>query len=370
MPFCHAPWTNIDISPQGVISPCCKFQLRHYTEKYNVQWHDIDQYLNSDFLAQVRQQLSQNQWPLGCERCQIEEQNSILSKRQLDQQRWQHHYDREPNTVLTASIAFGNTCNLKCITCNSSSSSKWHQEYRDIYGRDVVPVHFYKQDFVNDFVSQVPNLVDLDIPGGEPLLSGVAEQKQLLQHYIDSGRASKITLHYTTNATLFPDSAWLALWQHFKEVDIQLSIDGLGQRYEYIRYPASWATLEQNVAGYVELERKNANIRLSVSHTVSAYNILYIPEFVAWCIDAGLPQPWLGRVHNPAHMRPEVWPGPARQYIQSKLQAADSVSQSWATVLNADHSEHFADFVRYTQAHDAYRNKNFAHTFPELAAFL
>ena len=370
MPFCFSPWTNIDISPQGAISPCCKFQLKHYTEKYNVQSHDIGDYLNSEFLAGVREQMSQGQWPAGCERCQIEESNGILSKRNLDQQRWQHHYDRHSDKLITASVAFGNTCNLKCITCNSMSSSKWHQEYKDVYGKDFVPVHFYKQTFVQDFVSQVPDLVHLDIPGGEPMLSGTDEQKQLLQHYIDAGRASDITLHYTTNATVFPDQSWLDLWSHFQEVDIQLSIDGVGARYEYIRYPAKWDALTHNVQQYVELERTARNIRLSVSHTVSAYNILYIPEFIAWANSAGLPTPWLGRAHNPAHMRPEVWPAEARQYIQSVLLSSDNISQSWAQVLNQDNSNQFADFVKYTKIHDANRNVDFATTFPELARFL
>ena len=374
MPFCFSPWTNIDVSPQGTLSPCCKFQLKHYPERYNLQTHDLDDYVRSDFLRSIREQFQQDQWPAGCERCQIEEHNNIKSKRELDYQRWQQHYqnvDLDSDQFVTASIAFGNTCNLKCITCNSMASSKWHREYLDVYGVDHRPVHFYRKNFVDDFVSQVPNLVHLDIPGGEPLLSGVSEQTQLLQHYIDSGRAGEISLHYTTNATLFPDQSWLDLWKQFKHVDIQLSIDGVGARYQYIRYPAQWAELEINVAKYVELEKQHKNLQLSVSHTVSAYNIFYIPEFLDWCDNVGLPKPWMGRVHNPTHMRPEVWCDSAKQLIRQKLISDHRPEcQSWAQILDRPGNNLFDQFVEYLHKHDAARGLNFSQIFPELAEFV
>lgn len=371
MSFCFSPWTNIDISPKGVISPCCKFQLKDYKEKYNVQVQGIDEYLNSNFLSEVKQQFTQGQWPKGCERCQIEERNSIESKRQLDYQRWKSHYDKnQTSKVLTASVAFGNTCNLKCITCNSSASSKWHQEYKDIYNVESEPVHFYRKDFVNQFLTHVPDLIHLDIPGGEPFLSGIKEQLELLDFYISTGQAKNICLHYTTNGTVYPGDEWWSRWQYFKEIDIQLSIDGVGNRYEYIRFPAQWATLNATVDRYLSVSL--SNFRLSVSHTVSAYNIFYLDEFVQWCYNKGLPRPWMGRVHNPVHMRPSVWPKNIRDKIVLKLeQSADNDVVTWAKLIdNTDDSQHWEDFKKYVALHDQYRATNFALVFPELAEFL
>lgn len=374
MPFCFSPWTNLDISPQGTLSPCCKFQLDKYNQTYNVQTNSVDDYLQSEFLHQLKQQFQLGQWPLGCERCQIEEQNGIASKRNLDAQRWQQHYhdvDFDSSQFITASVAFGNTCNLKCITCNSYSSSKWHQEYKEVYGQDVRPVHFYRDDFVDQLTTSAPSLIHLDIPGGEPMLSGVPEQKRLLRHYIKSGRAKHITLHYTTNATVFPEQDWLDLWKQFQEVDIQLSIDGTGCRYEYIRHPADWSTVLANIDKYQTLQSNEHNVRLSVSHTVSAYNVFYIPEFLDWSESQALPKPWLGRTHRPEHMRPEVWPSQARLIIKTKLAQHHSlISQTWARVLDNDQSQYFSDFIRYTKAHDLIRNLNFDSTFPELLGLI
>ena len=372
MTFCHSPWTNIDISPQGDIAPCCKFQMAA-DQQFNIQKDTLDSYTSSAFLATVKQNFTQGAWPLGCSRCRIEEQNNIPSKRQLDYQRWQSQFDQyqlSSNQFITASIAFGNTCNLKCITCSPYSSSRWQQEYREIYNVDIDNVRFYRDDFVEKFIEQAPNIVHLDVPGGEPFLSGVPEQQRLLKHYVDSGQAKNITLHYTTNATVFPDASWWELWQHFKEVDLQLSIDGVGARYEYIRYPGVWTQLVSNVEQY--LDRQATNFRLSVSHTVSAYNIYYLDEFVSWCYNKHLPRPWLGRVHNPAHMRPSVWAGAARQSIIDCLkQSQHNDVQTWAQLIEQnDDSVLFEQFRLRLHQHDQYRNTNFATTFPELAQYI
>jgi len=372
MPFCYAPWTNIDISPQGNIMPCCKYVSDWDSEQFNIQTQSLDQYRGSAFLTQIKQQFTQDQWPAGCVRCQTEEQNNIKSKRQLDWDRWQEHYAQYQignDHWLTASIAFGNTCNLKCITCGSYSSSRWHDEYRDIYNQDFRHVKFYRNDFVDSFISQTPGIIHLDIPGGEPFLSGVREQKKLLKHYVDSAQAADISLHYTTNATVFPDKEWWDLWKHFREIDMQLSLDGIGKRYEYIRYPAVWTDTESTVQKYIK-QKQIANLRLSVSHTVSAYNIFYLDEFFTWCYNIGLPRPWLGRVHDPAHMRPGVWPD--NDHIVTNLKNSQHPDvQTWAGLIsNTVDSDYFDEFCQRLHQHDRYRGLDFKTVFPEMAPFL
>jgi radical SAM protein with 4Fe4S-binding SPASM domain len=375
MPFCYSPWSNIDISPQGDITPCCKFQTQYYKQKFNIRTQTIEQYANSKFLIQLKQEFQHDIWPKGCERCQIEEENNIKSKRQLDYDRWQEHYQQynigNPK-FITSSIAFGNTCNLTCITCNSESSSRWQKEYQHITGIDIVPHHFYKENFVGDLVKQAPNLIHIDIPGGEPFLSGVNEQKELLNYYIENNQAQNISLHYTTNAMIFPDQDWWYLWQHFKEVDIQLSIDGIGSRYEYIRYPGKWKELVNSVEQYIQYQTQKHNIRLSVSHTVSAYNIFYLDEFIDWNYNIGLPRPWLGRVHNPVHMRPSVWTTDAKKLIIEKLSNSKHTDvKIWSELIsNTDDSNHYELFCQRLAEHDQYRGTNFKQVFPELANYI
>lgn len=357
----------------GDISPCCKFRTSKYNNVYNIQTDSFDNYLDSDFLKQVKHDLTNNKWPTGCERCQIEEDNNIESKRMLDYTRWgqqYNNYDLASNKCITASISFGNTCNLKCITCNPGPSSRWQKEYNDLFGVNVKNFKFYKKDFVQKFVELAPEIIHIDITGGEPMLGGVDEQIALLRYYIDSGQAENITLHYTTNALLYPSDELWTLWKQFKEIDLQVSIDGIRCRYEYIRFPGNWQDLLANVQKFIAVDLHN--FKLSVSHTVSAYNIYYLDEFCTWSKQIGLPDPWLGRVHDPFYMRPTIWPEPFKTQLINKLKNSNHPAvQNWATLIaNVDDSEHYNMFCNMLRKHDQYRKTTFENVFPEISKWV
>lgn len=375
MPLCFAPWSNLDICPQGTISPCCKFRHEHYADPpLNIKTANLTDYQQSETLRIVREDFKNGRWPLGCERCRIEEENGVRSKRQLDYDRWTdqyQQYDIDHGGLLTASVAFGNTCNLTCIICGPSSSSRWQREHYQLFQKDVPPNHFYQHGFVDELLEMSPEIIHLDIPGGEPFLSGVKQQQELLEKLINRGRAKQIAIHYTTNTTVWPDQSWWNLWVHFQEIDMQLSIDGVGSRFEYMRYPASWNAVTNNVQKYLLEEKQRSNFRISVSHTASAYNIYYLSEFLDWCTAQGLPRPWIGRLHDPIHMRPSVWPDAAKQYIINKLQQGNDDAQTWAGLIaNTDDSKHFDLFRQRLAWHDQYRGLDFKKTFPEMARFL
>lgn len=369
MTYCHSPWTNIDISPQGQISPCCKFRHNHYQTKIpNINDITIEEYVNSPLLQQVKSDFNKGIWPKGCERCKIEEDNGIKSKRILDKERWLEHYKSydESKGFITASIAFGNTCNLACVTCGPDASSKWHQEYIKLHKKDIKPNHFYKDGFVENFLNTAKNIIHLDIPGGEPLLSGVIQQKEMLQKYIDNGRSNEITLHYTTNGTLFPDDEFFDLWNKFKSVEIQLSIDGIDNRFEYIRYPANWSVVLENIQKY-----KTKNVTITVATTVSAYNIAYLDELVSCLHTIGLGMPWLGRLHYPKYMRPTVWRDDAKKFIIDRLNNSNYDFTSFIKLLESeDDQESFEDFRYHLLRQDSYRKNSFGQTFPEMLTYI
>lgn len=376
MPFCYSPWTNLDINPAGEIAPCCKFEWPEYgVETPNIITTDIQQYKDSPILDQVKKELMNNEWPAGCKRCKIEEDNGVGSKRTLDYDRWKNHYeqyDLESDKFITASVAFGNTCNYKCITCTPSASSRWHKEYIEIYGRDIKPHHFYKKGFVEELLLQCPSLVHLTVPGGEPMISGVSEQKEMLDYYIDTDQAKNITLHYITNASIFPESDWWDKWKEFKSVEIQLSIDGVGKRNEYIRFLSDWKTVDTHVDQYVAKSKQLNNLKLAISHTLSSYSVYYLDEFFYWCAEKRLPKPWIGRVHTPEHMRYTVFPEPIRKQIAEHLRKSRFPTiHVWAdSIANNDDSEYFERFLEKTHAHDEYRGNSFHETFPELAELI
>ena len=126
-------------------------------------------YTSSELLNTVKQQMLANEWPTGCVRCKTEEASGIASKRQLDYERWTDAFDNytEDQGFITASIAFGNTCNLKCITCGPGASSRWRKEYLDLYGEDSPPETIDNSQVLT-YIGHCPNAIHFDIPRGEP----------------------------------------------------------------------------------------------------------------------------------------------------------------------------------------------------------
>jgi radical SAM protein with 4Fe4S-binding SPASM domain len=368
-PLCHIPWTSIDISADGEIKPCCKFVMPD-NEFFNITKNTLPEYTSSSFLKDLREQMHGDVLPDGCVSCKIEENNNIESKRQLDYKRWKDQFDSytEDKGIIVASIAFGNTCNLKCIMCGPNASSRWSKEYKDVYGVSIPKLEILENISADLIYELMPNAIHFDIHGGEPFLSEIKKQKAILQKYIDSGQSKNISLHYNTNAQQVPPTDFWQLWKHFKEIDIQLSIDGIFERFEYIRFLGKHNKLDNVVDFFVQKEKELDNIGLSVGHTVSAYNIYYLDEFFSWCKTKGLPKPFCGPVHNPNHLRPSVYPKKIRNHISLKLRKSKHIDViRWSEFINnEDNSEHFDNFLIYKDKHDVYRNTNFAKTFPEL----
>lgn len=374
MPFCYAPWTNIDITEQGKLAPCCKFRHdEHGIPALDIQNTSLEQYQNSSVVQQVKRDFENNRWPAGCVRCRIEEENNIASKRMLDRERWQTHYaqyNRKQDGYLTASIALGNTCNLTCVTCNAYSSSRWQREYKQLTGVNIKPIHFYRDNFVDEFLRECSNIKHIDFGGGEPFLTARHQHQQLLEQLIAQGRSREMTLHYTTNGTVYPEDTVWRLLDQFASVEIQFSLDGVGDRFEYIRYPAKWDQVQATVERF--LNNGQPNQTLSVSHTVSAFNVRYLDEFLTWCQTVGLPKPWLGRVHEPDCLQPTVWTEQAVAAIVAHLNTSRHFDcRIWARLLQTNsHTDQFDDFCNRIRFFDQSRGTNFAKTFPELHEYV
>jgi hypothetical protein len=96
--------------------------------------------------------------------------------------------------------------------------------------------------------------------------------------------------------------------------------------------------------------------------------VYYLGEFFDWCERKRLPRPWIGKVHNPKHMRSDVFPSNVKKQIVLHMQTSKHEDvHTWADYLeNNSSDEYYNDWVKYKDKHDVYRNTSFAKTFPEL----
>ena len=138
-------------------------------------------------------------------------------------------------------IFFGNTCNLGCIMCGPEWSSYISNER---YRTGLIDHQIrYKNniDEAADAMDRLPDLLSVSFIGGEFFLFD--DNIRILEKI----RQRNLTVTIFTNATII-NPKMLEILKEISSVEIRISIDGFEQGFEFVRYPASWAGWESNVA--------------------------------------------------------------------------------------------------------------------------
>jgi MoaA/NifB/PqqE/SkfB family radical SAM enzyme len=362
--YCHHPWLGLEITPQSEFLVCCKWQGTRPTS-----W---DEYFNSSEIKQVKQQMLDGQRPSACTRCWQEEDAGLLSKRLLGRQHRFQGLPWEQQPLKQVSIAFGNTCNLACRICDSHSSSRWFKESQELkktFPTFLVKPHnqFYKQPEFMRQLKQMTQAVDtVEFFGGEPFISGIDEQIDLLDHLCEHG-PERIRLDYQTNGTTWPDPRLQQRWSRFKSVNLGFSLDGTDVEFEYNRHPARWTQVQENLFRMRDLARQSHNLSISITCTVSVFTIASLEDFIKWCLRNSLPRPHLAILYDPYYYDCRILPPAAKQAISTSQVIPENI-KNW---LNSqDKSHHIDDFRRMVSMQDAMRGENFSSTFPQLHKFL
>lgn len=137
-------------------------------------------------------------------------------------------------------------CNLACTTCGDALSTKWRGLTKVI----DLPVQS-SADQIKFIINNINTscLETVHIFGGEPFLTKTHEiiLEQLLPV------AKNVTLAYDTNGTIIPNQRTLELWEQYHLVRIKFSIDALDDAFYYLRWPANWSEVKDNIFKMAEI---------------------------------------------------------------------------------------------------------------------
>ena len=103
-------------------------------------------------------------------------------------------------------------------------------------------------------------------------------RSQILEKCIELGFSKDIELRYNTNITVLPKRLF-KLWDSFKSVRVICSIDGYDQVNYYVRYPAIWKDIEQNLR---ILDESADHISVTLACCLNVLNIFNFDEFIKW----------------------------------------------------------------------------------------
>jgi sulfatase maturation enzyme AslB (radical SAM superfamily) len=293
---CAAIDHGVTIFPNGKIGPCCQVDAGYLKP--------ISELSNANRFADLKDLPVTPSHP--CNKCAVAEYNKLTSYRDT------FNAIKTPAPGLQfVDIRNTNLCNLKCRYCGPHFSSQWAEELGKFPVIQQQQLDVFKDILVTDSLNW------MYFTGGEPLLNG--EHWQLLEELISTSRAPNIALMYNTNLTTikYKDKNIIDLWSKFKTVDIQCSIDAVGEPLEYIRSGTSWAKIKANLAQLLEATQESS-INITLSPVLSILNIWFVDELYeyAWLNNIAV-QPII--LTGPDYLALDVMPDELKSLALEKL---------------------------------------------------
>ena len=364
--FCILPWAGIETRTDSRACVCCVMQ--EPINDIDLRTNSISEAWNSKHLAEIRASFLTGEARSSCSNCWHEESSGIVSRRQQELYRYRDRIEQllqahEYPTYID--LKLGNICNSKCRICTSFASSKWAQEQID-QGSDTARDHLKRgrwprenTAFWQDLEDNIEHVTGIDMFGGEPLM--IQEHIRILERCVEKGVAKNINLSYNTNGTIYKPEL-IELWREFKDVQLLFSIDGIGKRFDYLRYPGRWSEVEMNMHRYKQ------HVKIGLFCTISAFNIWYIPEVCDWA-DAAFPDVDLhfNKVFEPKHYSTKCLPESVKLAVAEHLKTNIHYERikPWVDFMFTEQYTCWNEHLTQRDASDQYRNESYAITFKE-----
>ena len=213
----------------------------------------LEQMNTSDWLAHVKELMAADHFPKECARCKQTEEIDGTSIR-LNSIKF--HQRQTQRDYLVVGGVLDNVCNSACLTCNANHSTK-------IGSLIVHTGKYYTIDNSEKFWNlPLDRIVHLDISGGEPSASN--NYRYILANIPANVKSVRINTNCSLIITEIED-----LLKRGIHVTVTVSLDGLDEVHELIRWPIKWDRFYKNLMIY-----KNMGIQdLNTWTTVSALNI-------------------------------------------------------------------------------------------------
>lgn len=414
--FCVLPWVQLYADPAGRVRPCPMAYADDAAAGAIADADVVDgpegisKAWNAPAMRAMRRDMLAGRLPSACAYCFRDQELGVqYYRRDFNRQFRDRVAAAVANTAAdgTVSEAFiskidlylGNACNLRCRMCTPISSKALIAEWAEINGvsaddpslRSLRHLDWFKrEDFWAAVARLLPHVERIHFAGGEPLL--MPQMFDALERIIGLGYAGNITLSYNSNLTALPPEV-CDLWARFKGVRLTASLDGVGDVNSFIRDPADWQTIDENLKR-LDADFERYNLRsLSLNATVQAYNIFRLDDLVEYAATAftRLDRPNLSLLSVPEALGIQMLPPdmkrhaarrlrdftarfagrwPARWHGRQVRELLGSIDGIVAHMLNADRAALVGEFRWRCKLQDRTRRLRAADVVPELAPLL
>ena len=413
--YCAKLWNHQYIHMSGSFRYCCA-TMHNITDKNNNRLHinnnSLEKAWNSDDVKQTRLKMINGEDISACVKCVDQESRGYKSMRETQDMEKNFALTKDDGTVdimpTTMELHFGNLCNLKCKMCG--------QQYSNQIGKELLEIGKNDKDFLNwvykesgnvniwtnnlsveykwfqntkiknklfEYISQ--NINSLVVIGGEPTV--IPEFWELFEYLEQKDTLKNLSVTLTTNLTnVNPKlTKWLP---KLKQWTVWASVDGLGERTEYIRYPSNFKKVCENLEFYKNLLGTNGDITLSPA--IQLLNIDQLDDIIKWWLEFSDNKlgkqfniSWLAQVHYPTICNYDILPKEYKDKIADELEKSSEQFKNFSSItqyynnqitnlrynnMSDEKKIHFQkSFIRYNDRQDQFRKgKTWRELLPDL----
>ncbi len=422
--YCNIPYSSLVINPDGSYRLCSLTNRQDYDmgackdiktgQEMNVMTHSFEDALGSRWHTYLRTCHAEGKKSELCECCYNRDAISGNSRRTHlmrilpanipdfptpeNSEALTDTTGKFTGRVRSLDLRFGNLCNYKCIQCGPWYSDKWYDEYQDFNKVDsfawngkVIPItgerlgtglsgdtneKWWESDVWHKrFSDAMPYLRHIYFTGGEPML--IKEHEDMLQALVDGGIADKVVIELDTNLSALNDNI-MRLWSHFKKVDLRVSLDDVGERYNTTRFPGNFTKVDANLKELTS--RSMPNVDMLLTSCIMPTNVFYIHEIEDYNKKVGIPRDAHFRfVDTPSHFDIRVFSIDQRRKMVEHLSAYTG-THKWPRkviqYLRSDNNQHLCDeeaankFFLFMDYLDRTRGTNWRAAYPETASLM
>lgn len=323
---------------------------------------------NNQNFASLREYNKTNQWHSGCSNCEKLENANSYSFRQGMNDGLGIQGQTDLSGPVRLDLMFDISCNLACRTCGPDTSTFWQKHLR-AHTEWAGPVFMprSREQVINSLKQlDLSNLRQLVFCGGETLLGNEywAVADWLADHVPNAKQ--QLTLCFQTNGTQSINPINYSIIDKMHLVKLHVSLDGVDEQFNYLRWPAQWNQVTDNM----ENLKNNlpSNVMFVLEETISIFNLEYINRLEEW-VNQNFTINREGDVTN--HTRHLAWglysiDHCSQEYVDAmqKTPYAKLIPSNWK-----ESPEQIKTMISEIQKFDTFRNESFEKTFPKVAEY-
>jgi hypothetical protein len=342
--------------------PCCL-----YGEQFPISENiNLEYWQHPKIVAERQANILGEDLPKNCKTCKNTESSGNYSRRQSWNERLGTDWNM-PGSIVELDIQCDFSCNLACRICGPHFSTLWRQ-VDPLYKTNEKKFKVRAKNIdVTELIKTMPahDIKQIHFQGGEPLLSNT--HIQVLEQLQDHVDLSQISLWYHSNGTQRVSDSVLKFWEKFKMLEIYFSLDDMGPRMEYQRWPIVWNEIHENMLWWKENLPHNALLR--IERTIGILSAYWADELEQWHNQYFSESKYGDAITINYHGCDEAYSlnAVSEQYKQAVLDKFDSTHWVYKTFKNLKTNSlmHISNAFADLNRHDQLRNQSWKSVYPE-----